>query len=59
MNQLTKDIAKWLKISIEDTIKVQNEMSIYWGIDFSEATLKELKLVAKLAYSEMKLNADI
>lgn len=59
MNQLTKDIAKWLKISIEDAIKVQNEMSIYWGIDFSEATLKELKLVAKLAYSEMKLNADI
>jgi len=53
MNKLTKDIAKWLKIDLELAAKVQTEMSVYWGADFSEDSTASLKMTAKLAYAEM------
>lgn len=59
MNALTLKIAGWLKVSVDDAAKVQDEMGVYWGIDFSEATYGELKSVAKLAHAEMKLHARI
>ena len=53
MNKLTKDIAKWLGIDIEMAAKVQTEMSVYWGADFSEDSTASLKMTAKLAYAGM------
>ena len=53
MNKLTKDIAKWLKIDLELAAKVQTEMSVYWGADFSEDGTASLKMTAKLAYAGM------
>ena len=53
MNKLTKDIAKWLGIDIEMAAKVQTQMSVYWGADFSEDSTASLKMMAKMAYAEM------
>ena len=58
MNELTKKIAQWLKISLEDASKVQREMAGL-GADFSEDSTSTLKTLAKMAYAEMKLNATI
>lgn len=57
MNKLTQDIAKWLGVDAETAYKVQNEMAIYWGADFSEDSTAQLKATAKMAYAEMQLNA--
>lgn len=54
MNQLTKDIAKWLDISIEDAIKVQDEMGAM-GADFSEMSLRSLKRMAKEAQEVLRV----
>lgn len=53
MNKLTQDIAKWLGIDIELAAKVQTDMSVYWGADFSEDSTASLKMTAKMAYAEM------
>lgn len=55
MNKLTQDIATWLGVSTETAYKVQNEMAIYWGADFSEDSTEQLIATAKLAYTELKL----
>lgn len=46
MNYYTREIAKILEISIEDALRIQNEMECN-GFDFSEATqnqfIREIK----------------
>lgn len=54
MNKLTQDIAGWLSISLDDAAKVQHEMAVFWVVDFSEASLGELKSIAKAAWQEIK-----
>ena len=58
MNALTKEIAKWLKISLEDAANVQDDMAIYFGADFSEDSTRTLKMLAKMAWAERQLHAN-
>ena len=59
MNKLTQEIAGWLNISAEAAYKVQNEMALYWGADFSEDSTASLKATARMAFDEMRLNGEI
>ena len=56
MNALTKEIAQWLKISIDDAIKVQDEMGAM-GADFSEMSTRSLKRMAKEAWEVLQILA--
>lgn len=53
MNKLTYDIAGWLNVDLDTASRVQSEMAIYWGADFSEDSNATLKRIAKMAYAEM------
>lgn len=46
MNQVTRDIAANLKITLEDALRVQDEMECE-GFDFSECTNRQLINTAK------------
>jgi len=39
---------------IDDAAKVQHEMAVFWGVNFSEASLRELKIIAKAAWQELQ-----
>lgn len=54
MNKLTSDIAQWLGVDLGTAYKVQNEMAVSWGADFSEDSTKTLKATAKMAFAEMQ-----
>ena len=54
MNMYTREIAKILNISLEDAVKVQDEMECN-GIDYSECTKAEFKREAKYAYSTLSI----
>lgn len=55
MNTYTKEIASFLKISIEDAMRVQDEMEIYHDIRFSEASTRKFRAVAKEAAADLGL----
>lgn len=52
MNMYTFEIAKLLKISNEEAVKVQNEMEC-WGFDFSESSTREFNRAAREAFAEI------
>jgi len=54
MNMYTREIAALLNISLEEAVKVQDEMECN-GIDYSECTKAEFKREAKFAYANLYL----
>ena len=52
MNAYTKEIAKLLKISLDQALKVQYQMECN-GVDFSECSTREFNKEAKSAYAEI------
>ena len=55
MNMYTKEIADYLKLSLEDARKVQEEMEIYHDIRFSDVSTRKFRSVAKEAASDLGL----
>jgi hypothetical protein len=56
MNIYTRNIAAFLKISLEEALTVQNLMEED-GFDFSEATTAEFNREAKYQFKNMTVNA--
>lgn len=54
MNIYTHEIAKLLKISLEEALKVQHQMECN-GFDFSESTKAQFKREAKYSAQEIGL----
>jgi hypothetical protein len=52
MNIVTREIAEGLKISLEDALRVQNEMECD-GFDFSECSTRQLVSTAKRIYKDI------
>jgi hypothetical protein len=52
MNIYTKEIAALLKISLEEALKVQTQMS-FNGLDFSECSTRTFNKEAKIAAQEI------
>jgi hypothetical protein len=52
MNIYTKEIAALLKITIEEALKVQDQMACN-GVDFSECSTRTFNKEAKLAAQEI------
>ena len=46
MNKVTKDIQKWFPVLSKNNAMVVHTQMMYDGVDFSEATDKELKQAA-------------
>jgi hypothetical protein len=57
MNQVTRDIAAYLKISLVEALQVQDMMECD-GFDFSECTNRQLYSTAKRMHSEMAFFDD-
>lgn len=53
MNSYTREIAKLLKISLEEALKVQDIMECN-GIDYSECTQRTFNKEAREAYAELQ-----
>ena len=52
MNIVTREIAEGLKISLDDALRVQNEMECD-GFDFSECSTRQLVSTAKRIYKDI------
>ena len=52
MNIYTKEIAALLKISLEEALKVQDQMACN-GVDFSECSTRTFNKEAKIAAQEI------
>lgn len=55
MNQNTKDIASYLKVSIEQAMAVQKKINEDWLIDWSEDSDRKIKRVSKEVATELGL----